>query len=844
MTSVQRSARAVLAAAAALSLAISGLTTGVSAQAACDPMQTTPEYAGDVRTSDEVIGFPLGSQEVTSEESDTYLEAVDQDSDRVTSGTAATSVGGRPIKFALVGRPENVSAQGLADLKQDIAALRDPSTPATEAAELAASTPAILWVASNVHGTEESGTDASLQVLYDLADRVDCAAQRILDNAVVVVLPIQNPDGREEETRRNLYGFDMNRDWFARTQPETDGKIELLREYPGQLFLDVHEMGTRTYFFPPNADPIYHEVSDESVDWINDVYGANIAAEFDRQDIPYFHYDPYDFFAMIYGDTVPGEGFLGAGMTFEKHSGDPIAQRTYEQYVAIWISLSHASIEKDRILTEWHASYSAAFTQGKAGRLEPNFVQESDSTLYQQVPSMRVRHYFIRDDDPSKAREVQRLVRRLQRMDVEVLELTAPVTVPDFRAYGRPAGSETLPAGTYWIPMAQAQKHWIQALMHEDPYIPVDVTYDVSAWSNPLLMNVPAGFSGAKLSPTASAVPLLPEPPPPTLPAEVPSVALMEPVGTTGFESAGHARYLFERVWDLPYTLITPDEIAGGALADHDVLVVPDGYVPWTLQAMGQRGKRALVDWVNQGGRYIGYQGGAQVAARLGITTAALNQSHTNMPGSLVRVSLDTSSPLSAGVGPFAYVMFENDLVMTRGRGSAPVTYPAAGSPDFFVSGLAEGAESLAGTSAVVDEAVGGGRAVVFSTSPNFRAWSDGTQKILWNAILGPDPVSGTAAAIGSPQRSQAEEAARSAALALPNLTSPIGLSVARADAEAATGFLQAYGPRLVKQGSAGATTFLIDNPKALALDEHPFAATLIRDLAVAGIEITSFHMS
>ena len=82
-------------------------------------------------------------------------------------------------------------------------------------------------------------------MLYELADRRDCAAQRILANAIVVLLPIQNPDGREADTRRNSYGFDLNRDWFARTQPETDAKLELLREYPGRLFIDAHDMVAR-----------------------------------------------------------------------------------------------------------------------------------------------------------------------------------------------------------------------------------------------------------------------------------------------------------------------------------------------------------------------------------------------------------------------------------------------------------------------------------------------------------------------------------------------------------------------------------------------------------------------
>ena len=122
----------------------------------------------------------------------------------------------------------------------------------------------ILWVAANVHGGEESGADASLHALYELAARDDCVVDEILANALVVILPTQNPDGREIGQRRNLNGFDMNRDWFARTQPETDGKLEVIREYPPMLFIDAHEFGLANYFFPPNADPEYHEIPDQA----------------------------------------------------------------------------------------------------------------------------------------------------------------------------------------------------------------------------------------------------------------------------------------------------------------------------------------------------------------------------------------------------------------------------------------------------------------------------------------------------------------------------------------------------------------------------------------------------
>ena len=86
---------------------------------------------------------------------------------------------------------------------------------------------------------------------------------------------------------------------------------------------------------------------------------------------------------------------------------------------------------------------------------------------------------------------------------------------------------------------------------------------------------------------------------------------------------------------------------------------------------------------------------------------------------------------------------------MQPGLGEAVATFPASGDPDYATSGLAINVDTLAGTTAVVDEAVGAGRVVSFSVDPNFRAWSQGTQRILWNAIVGPEPAGFGHAALG-----------------------------------------------------------------------------------------------
>jgi Zinc carboxypeptidase len=177
----------------ALAAVVGPLDAAFAQGTPCDPIQTTPHFRGEVPSPQEILGYPIGSQEATADDIEKYVGAVDAASSRVVSDEFATSWKGRPLVYAIVGRPENVTSDGLARVRGNTALLRNPFTSAEEAGTLAASTPAILWLAGNVHGNEESGADADLRILYELADRDDCAAQQILDNAVVVIAPTRTP---------------------------------------------------------------------------------------------------------------------------------------------------------------------------------------------------------------------------------------------------------------------------------------------------------------------------------------------------------------------------------------------------------------------------------------------------------------------------------------------------------------------------------------------------------------------------------------------------------------------------------------------------------------------------
>jgi hypothetical protein len=805
---------------------IAAPATPAAAQPTCDPF-TPPVVEPSVPTAEQVIGVPLGARDVTTAESDAYLRAVSATSPKVADGVLGESVDGRPLRYAVVGQEKWVTEDGLAQIGRDVNKLRDHRTPDALAARLAETTPAILWVAGNVHGGEESGTDASLRVLYELAARTDCAASSILDRAVVVILPVQNPDGREADTRRNSYGFDMNRDWFARTQPETDGKLEKLRELPPQLFVDAHEMGTRTYFFPPNADPVYHDIGETPLDWIYHLYGGAMQDAFGRFAIPYFNGRAYDLLYMGYGDTVPSAGFNAAGMTFEKHSGDPAAVRLREQYIAIWATLSAAG-GRDSLLTEWRAEHVTAYRQGLAGKLEPNQLYWEGSGIENPVPDIRVRHYFLRTDDPDRTEETQRLVRRLQRMDVDVYKLVRPLRVPDFTPYGRPARDSVLPAGTLWVPMAQGQKHWIQAMLHEDTYVPFPYFYDVTAWSGPLLGNIPGGRSGAELTP--EAVPLGEQSEVASAPiGEAPRVAVWQISQTSGgsIESAGWLRWHLDHRLRLSYDDVSAGQIAGGSLEDYDVLVVPNGSDSTALASLGTAGQRTLTDWVARGGKLITLRDSSRLAARLGLTSATYATPTSDIPGSLVRAQVDPDSPLAAGVGDTAYAMYEYDFVWSvDDPAAAAVRFPSLSDPDWFVSGFAEGEEQLGGKAAVVDERYGDGRVVLFGFDPNYRAFTDGTARLLRNALLGPAPEG--AGSLVTPGEVTATQTA------LPTATDRLVLTVRPEAADEVNGLLSGYGATAQVVHGPDSVSFRVDLG-GLTGDEHPWAQQLAEDVSDLG---------
>ena len=259
---------------------------------------------------------------------------------------------------------------------------------------------------------------------------------------------------------------------------------------------------------------------------------------------------------------------------------------------------------------------------------------------------------------------MQALVRRLQRMDVRVRRLTRPCPCGDYTPYGRAARCEVLPAGTYVVTMDQAKKHWVQAMLNEDTYVPFPYFYDVTALEPAAAVQRRGRLLGPRLGELRPApVGAQADPGVPAAPADAPRIALysMSPQFTRGIESSGWLRYLLDR-WGLEYTDVTAEDIKAGALDDADVLARagrvrdhgpgrPRGSVrPRRPRARGPG--RDPATWVEDGGRYVGWLDGAVLAAGVGVSSATFESAEElgiSSPGALIRTTVARRSPLADG---------------------------------------------------------------------------------------------------------------------------------------------------------------------------------------------------
>ncbi len=235
------------------------------------------EAAAQTQTPEQFFGFALGTDGELARYPKVveYLQHLAKTTDRVKFEAIGKTTMGNDYVLATISSPQNLAKlDRLTEINRRLADPRGLSEQ--EARGLVNEGRPFYFLYATIHSTEVGNGQAINIVAHRLATDNSPATREIIDNAVLLLVPSQNPDGQHlvidhwyktKGTNLNrvypdLYhkyvGHDDNRDWFMFTQIETRLNIEKVQNrFRPQISHDMHQQGTMgtRIFVPPYQDP-------------------------------------------------------------------------------------------------------------------------------------------------------------------------------------------------------------------------------------------------------------------------------------------------------------------------------------------------------------------------------------------------------------------------------------------------------------------------------------------------------------------------------------------------------------------------------------------------------------
>ncbi len=759
-----------------------------SAQQASVPAeQARPPRPRDVLGFDPVADNRLvGWDDIIS-----YFAALAAASPRVRLDTIGRSTLDRPMIMATISSDANMLR--LDELRAVQAKLADPRliTSTEEREELLARGRLIALVTAGIHPTEVGGPLALMRMAYRLAVSPAPAESLIRDETVVLLVPSLNPDGIDpvkawyEETLNTpwvgsdppfLYhhyaGHDINRDWYAFTQKETQVVVKRIHQvWHPQLDHDIHQQeatGAR-FFVPPWRDPVEPNVDPllmaaatslgTRVQWSmleEGRTGISVAANYDAWS-PARAYVHYHAGVRILSETASARLASPVELTPEDLTPSP----GLDPQVASWnhpIPWAGGRWTLADIVSYMESGAMATLSIAASERQAwlRNFEQVGRRAItgwpsWPEAWAIPAGADDVRGETASAG--IVELVRILRTAGLEVRR-----TLEAFRSE-----DILIPAGTYLIDMHQPYAAFAQAVLAPQEYPartefpggPPEKPYDVTAHNLPLLLGVRAVplFS----QPQVAAVRVMDSPagPPRIIEGLSNDPAVM--VGLyrpwTASMDEGWTRWVFDN-YAVPYESVTNADIGLGSLArEFTTIVLPSihetelrqgrseaSVPPEYAGGLGEAEIEHLRRFVDEGGTLIALGesvGFAIDALELPVEDflAGLPRSQFFAPGALVGLNVDTTSTLGSGVSADITAWIEGGSAFTVSTDTPMTVIARYGSSPVTRSGWVVGESWIAGRPALVEISRGRGRVILFGFRPQYRGQSLVTYPLLFNAL-------------------------------------------------------------------------------------------------------------
>jgi hypothetical protein len=414
------------------------------------------------------------------------LREIEQNSNRVKVEVIGQSAGGRDLFLVTLSDPQAMGRLGQYQAIRNTM-LKDPEK-AQEMIDKFGDFKVPVFINGSIHGGEYPGTDAAIRLIETLAYEDSEEVQNILENVILLVNVVQNPDGRVMGTRQNANGFDINRDFITQSQPETRATVKILTEWNPMVTLDLHGFVNPMLIEPttPPHNPNYEY--DLYLKWA--LYEAYAMRDelfeqtgFSAQ-IPYVE-DPdgwddwgaqyvpmYAMYHGSYGHTLETPDRRLGELTVDAH------------YAAVWGALNFVAENREAMLHDQIEIFRRGFLDLPQMLIPQGLLDETVWEQYNELTIMEFpTAYVIPADVPfqQSSHQAARLVDFLLFNDVEVSKASQSFSV----------GGEEYPAGTYVVWMNQPKRGLANTFLSDGldlSAVPgLDFYSPPAAWSHPLL---------------------------------------------------------------------------------------------------------------------------------------------------------------------------------------------------------------------------------------------------------------------------------------------------------------------------------------------------------------------
>ena len=479
------------------------------------------EYIETIDKPNKFLGFEYATRVATPEQITAAIQAWSKQSDRLKVIEYARTHENRPLHAVFITSPKNLN--NLDQIKDKVTKLSDARlTNDRTAKSLIDQLPAIAWMAYSIHGNETSGADAALGIIYHLIASKDKDVIEMLDEMVVIVDPVMNPDGRarfaknleqyrgtapnyDDQSlihtgdwpygRTNHYYYDLNRDWVYLTQPETQGRVSLINEWKPQILVDAHEMGSQdTFMTGPAREPINKNVDYDLIKWGN-VFAQDQGEAFDRRDWRFYTGEWHEDLYPGYSFYVAFKGTLGILYEQSRMAEDGVRrpegtiqsykESVHHQYVSTLINL--------KTLRENSKAMYKDYWDGRKFNISSNSKYANRS--YVILPTKNNGRLNV-------------LANKLKAQEIEIYKNNKPISVSNvLKQNGVIEDEYTIPSGSMIIPNKQPEAPLISAILEFDAEIDESVLqeekqksikngsslmYDTTAFNFTMMYGLPA----------------------------------------------------------------------------------------------------------------------------------------------------------------------------------------------------------------------------------------------------------------------------------------------------------------------------------------------------------------